>query len=92
MKSKQLIIQENELVDFIYNNFKEGSLVEISYNRVFIPGVLLYMDKTDNLILTLQLKGELLCQTVDINIDEIKREIIEINYSDDKQNMILTII
>jgi len=78
---KDIIISEDELKEFIVNNFKEEALLEISYNRVFVPGILLNINNDENLILTLQLQGQLLHQTVDINIDEIKSELVEIRYT-----------
>lgn len=79
MLAESITINENELTEYIIDNFKEGALVEISYNRVFVPGIIvnLYEDAS----FTLQLKGELLNQRVDIDINEIKNEIVEILYT-----------
>ena len=79
------------LNDYILENFSEDSLVEISFNRVFIPGILLNINDDDELILTLQLQGQLLHQTVDINIDEIKSEVVEIRYThmDEEINLVV---
>ena len=79
------------LNDYILENFSEDSLVEISFNRVFIPGILLNITDDDELILTLQLQGQLLHQTVDINIDEIKSEVVEIRYThmDEEINLVV---
>lgn len=84
-------ISEDELNKFIINNFSENSLLEISFNRVFIPGILLNINDDDDLILTLRLQGQLLHQTVDINIDEIKKELVEIRYTmgDDEITLII---
>lgn len=79
MLRKHVIIKEDELKDFIIKNFKEEALVEISYNRVFVPGKILFVDEDASI--TLQLQGNLLNQRVDINIDEVKNEIIEITYT-----------
>lgn len=81
MITNEMIINENDLENYIIDNFEEGALLEISYNRVFIPGIILFIDKTNSLIITLQLKGKLLNQTVDINIAEIKYELIELRYT-----------
>jgi len=37
MKKKHIVIKEDDLEEYILKNFKEDALVEISYNRVFIP-------------------------------------------------------
>ena len=54
-----ITIKEDNLNDFIIDNFTENSLVEISFNRVFIPGILLNINDDDELILTLRLQGQL---------------------------------
>ncbi|RAP53989.1 MAG: hypothetical protein BZ137_04670 [Methanosphaera sp. rholeuAM130] len=87
-----ITIKEDELNDFIIENFREDSLVEISFNRVFIPGILLNINDEDNLILTLRLQGELLHQTVDVNIDEIKGELVEIRCTHEDNEINLVII
>lgn len=76
---KSIIIKENKLNEYIVNNFEEGAIVELSYNRVFVPGKIIHV--YDDATITLQLMGELLNQRVDINIDEVKSEIIEILYT-----------
>ncbi|MBQ6443194.1 MAG: DUF2097 domain-containing protein [Methanosphaera sp.] len=87
-----ITIKEDNLNDFIIDNFTENSLVEISFNRVFIPGILLNINDDDELILTLRLQGQLLHQTVDINIDEIKSEVVEIRYSNVDEQINLVVI
>ena len=57
MNKKHIVLKEDELEDYILKNFKEDAFLEISYNRVFIPGKILYID--DDASITLQLKGQL---------------------------------
>lgn len=88
----EVILEECEVIDYIDHNFREGALIEITYNRVFIPEKLLYFEYDDgDLILTLQLQGELLSQVVDININNILDDIIEICYTYDDNETILVI-
>lgn len=91
MNIHEIELPEDKLSDFIKDNFKEDALVEISYNRVFIPGRILYMNDDETLTLTLQLQGELLNQVVDINIEEILHDLVEIHYITDEE-LIITII
>lgn len=79
MFTKEVTIKEEQLKDYILENFREGAVVEISYNRVFVPGKILFIDESANL--TLQLKGQLLNQTIDLVIDEVINELVEIIYS-----------
>ncbi|MBE6486743.1 MAG: DUF2097 domain-containing protein [Methanosphaera stadtmanae] len=89
MKKKHIVIKEDDLEEYILKNFKEDALVEISYNRVFIPGKILYID--DDASITLQLKGQLLNQRVDININEVKKELVEIIYTFDDESTVISI-
>lgn len=90
MEKEQVIIQEDNLKEFIIENFKENALLEISYNRVFIPGKILYVDENANI--TLQLMGELLNQRVDINIEEVKSELVEIVYTYEEKSIVICIV
>ena len=90
MEKEQVIIQEDNLKKFIIENFKENALLEISYNRVFIPGKILYVDENANI--TLQLMGELLNQRVDINIEEVKSELVEIVYTYEEKSIVICIV
>ena len=92
MKTRQITLHEYELVDYINDNFKENALHEISYNRVFIPGKILYIDNSDELIITLQLMGQLLHQTVDINVNDIIEEIVELRYTYEEDEIIISIV
>ncbi|MDD6285565.1 DUF2097 domain-containing protein [Candidatus Methanosphaera massiliense] len=92
MKTRQITLHEYELVDYINDNFKENALLEISYNRVFIPGKILYIDNSDELIITLQLMGQLLHQTVDINVNDIIEEIVELRYTYEEDEIIISIV
>ena len=89
MNKKHIVLKEDELEDYILKNFKEDAFLEISYNRVFIPGKILYID--DDASITLQLKGQLLNQRVDIDISEVKKELVEIIYTSDEESLIITI-
>ena len=89
MNKKHIVLKEDESEDYILKNFKEDAFLEISYNRVFIPGKILYID--DDASITLQLKGQLLNQRVDIDISEVKKELVEIIYTSDEESVIITI-
>lgn len=82
-------IKEDDLNKFIVDNFREGALVEISYNRVFVPGKIIHV--YEDATLTLQLEGELLNQRVDVNINEVKDELIEIIYTYEEKSTIIII-
>lgn len=84
-----ITLKETELMEYINKKFQENALIEISYNRVFVPGKLLYVSENS---IILQLKGQLLNQVVEINIEEIKDEIVEIRHTNDNKTTIITVI
>lgn len=90
MKEKHIVLKEDELEEYILNNFREDALLEISYNRVFIPGKILFVD--EDATLTLQLKGQLLNQRVDIKIKEVKKELVEIIYTYKDESLIISVV
>ncbi|HIH35707.1 MAG TPA: DUF2097 domain-containing protein [Methanosphaera sp.] len=90
MKKKHITLREDQLEEYIINNFKEEAFLEISYNRVFIPGKILFVD--EDAIITLQLKGQLLNQRVDINIKEVKKELVEIIYTYDDESLVISVV
>ncbi|RAP46398.1 MAG: hypothetical protein BZ135_03670 [Methanosphaera sp. rholeuAM6] len=90
MNKKYLTVKEDDLKKFILDNFKEDALLEISYNRVFIPGKIICIDEDASI--TLQLKGQLLNQRVDININEVKEELVEITHTFDEESIVITVI
>ncbi len=92
MISTSITIKEDELIRYILDNFHEDGLLEISYNRVFIPGKILSIDYDDELIITVKLQGQLLNQTVNININNILEEVVELRYTYDDHETILTVI
>lgn len=87
----QITIPENELVNYIKENFKKDDIIELSYNRIFLPGKIINIIPYDPLIIILQLQGELLNQTIEININKIKKELIEIRHTQNKKTKIITI-
>ncbi len=92
MSNRNITINGDDLIDFMKHNFKIDALLEISYNRIYLPGTILSIDDNDDFIVSLQLEGQLLNQRVDINFNEIKDELIELRYSYENDVMIITII
>ncbi|WP_304125326.1 DUF2097 domain-containing protein [Methanosphaera cuniculi] len=88
----EVILCEDELIDYIKENFKENAHLQISYNRIFIPGKILFIDlEDDNVIITLQLEGEILNQVIEINIKSILSDIIELRYITDTDEVVIVI-
>ncbi len=92
MREENITIKESQIEEFILENFKEECILEISYNRVFIPGKIINIINDDGLIITLQLMGELLHQTVDVDISDIKSEIVELRHTSDDEVLVITVV
>lgn len=92
MREENITIKESQIEEFILENFKEECILEISYNRVFIPGKIINIINEDRLIITLQLMGELLHQTVDVDISDIKSEIVELRHTSDDEVLVITVV
>ena len=92
MREENITIKESQIEEFILENFKEECILEISYNRVFIPGKIINIINEDGLIITLQLMGELLHQTVDVDISDIKSEIVELRHTSDEEVLVITVV
>lgn len=92
MREENIAIKESQIEEFILENFKEDCILEISYNRVFIPGKIINIINDDKVIITLQLMGELLHQTVDVDISDIKSEIVELRHTSDEEILVITVV
>lgn len=82
---KEINLKSDEALDYIKNNVENYDTLEISFNRIFIPGEVLDMEINDDgddesLILMLQLNGELLNDTIQIDLVRIKDDILEIRH------------
>ena len=71
------------------------SILDISYNRIFAPGEVLDV-RTDeefgdeNVIISLHLNGELVNDVVEINLNDIKDDLIELcHITDEKETVII---
>ena len=82
---KEIEMDPEDIIEYVRNEVKVNDIFELSYNRVFAPGTVLGITPEDEetgagLTISLQLNGELLNQAVDIDLNEMKDEIIEIRH------------
>lgn len=96
---KEIILSPDEIIEYVRNNVKVNHVFELSYNRVFAPGIVLGVEEEDEetgagLTVSVQLTGELVSDAVDIDLHKVKDEIIEIRHIptgdiDDEDNLIV---
>jgi hypothetical protein len=89
---EELILKADEALDYVRNNVEIFDVLELSYNRVFVPAEVIDIDKdTENsLKLMLQMNGEIINETVELDLVEVKDELLEIRHiRDDKLTIIV---
>lgn len=92
---EELVLSVDEILDYVRNNVEVRDILEISYNRIFAPGVVLGIEigdevSDDALLVNLQLNGKILNQTVELDLDEIRDDLIEVRHiTEDKEILLI---
>ena len=81
----------DEAVEYVRNN------LEVSYNRIFAPGEVLGITEEDEetgegLRVSMQLTGEILNQSVEIDFKRIEDDLIEMRHISDDKDIIIEIL
>lgn len=87
----------DEVLSYVKTNVEVGDVLEISYNRVFAPGEVLGFTEEDDMTgegfrVGLQLNGEILNQSVEIDFNEIEDDLIEMRHIIDEKELIIEIL
>ena len=87
-EEKELVMNPDEMVEYIRQNVQPTDILEISYNRIYAPGEVLTITEEDEetgegLRIGLQLNGEILNQNIEVDLNEIKDEILELRHERD---------
>jgi Uncharacterized protein conserved in archaea len=83
---KQVSMDCEEAIEYIKNNVKTYDNVELSYNRVFTPGEVINIDTCvlkdgkQSCTVMVQLSGDTLGSTVDVDLEEVKYDLIEVRH------------
>ena len=89
---KEINLKSDEALDYIKNNVKSYDFLEISFSTIFVPGEVLDVESDgDSLNLLIQLNGELLNDTVEINLMEIKDDLLEIRHIKDDESTLIVV-
>ena len=86
-----------EAVEYIRNNVHVTDILEVSYNRIFAPGEVLGITEEDEetgegLRVSMQLTGEILNQSVEIDFKKIEDDLIEMRHIHDDKEIIIEIL
>jgi hypothetical protein len=93
---EEIFLKADETIEYIKDNVEMHDILEISYNRIYAPGEVLGIQMEEEhgeefLQLTLHLTGELVNQTVRINMHAIKDDLIEIIHTHGEDSRIIVV-
>lgn len=94
---EEIQMSYEEAVEYVRNEVNVGDTLEISYNRIFAPGEVLGLTEEDEvtgegLRVAMQLNGEILNQSVEIDLQEIEDDLIEMRHITDDKELIIEIL
>lgn len=95
---KEITLNQDELIEYVKNEVKTYDTLEISYNRIFLPTEVIdveyYVDENEleSLNLVLQVNGELLNDTIHLDLIEIKEEIVEVRHIKNEDDLIVLVV
>lgn len=95
--AEELLMSVDDAIEYVRNNVKVGDTLEISYNRIFAPGEVLGITEEDEvtgegLRVAMQLNGEILNQSIEIDFKEIADDLIEMRHIHDDEELIIEIL
>lgn len=87
----------DEALEYVKTNVKVGDTLEISYNRIFAPGEVLGFTEEDEetgegFRVGLQLNGEILNQSIEVDFKEIADDLIEMRHITDDKELIIELL
>lgn len=82
---KTLTMNCEEAMEYIKENVEIYDVLELSYHRVFTPGEVLSIDTEDirgkkSFRVMIQVAGDLVSQSVEVDLEEVKDDLVEIRH------------
>ena len=92
----EILLTADEAIDYIKNEVQINDTLELSYNRIFAPGEVLSIIDADEetgegIRVNLQLNGEILNQSVEIDLNEIRDDLLEVRHNRDGELTVIEI-
>ena len=97
-----IMVEEDEMtleeaIEYVRNEVHVTDVFEVSYNRIFAPGEVLGITEEDEvtgegLRVGLQLTGEILNQSIEIDLNEIGDDLLEIRHIHDGKEVIIELL
>ncbi len=93
---KEINLNAEEAIEYVKSNVKNYDVLEISYNRVFVPGEVLDVSAVEHkgiksLRLLIKMNGKTIKQTVEMDLVEMKDDLVEIRHITDEESTVLVI-
>ena len=94
----EITLSSEELIHYVRNDVEVYDILEISYNRIFLPAEVIdiehEIDENDveRLNIVLQIKGELLNDTIHLDLIEIKEDIIEVRHINKAEELVVIVV
>lgn len=95
---KEVTMTYEEAVEYVRNNVEVNDVLEISYNRIYAPGEVLGILEEDEetgegLRVSLQLNGEILNQTVEIDLKTLEEDLLEMRHINaDEEEIVIEVL
>jgi len=75
----------DEAIEYVVNNVKNYDHLELSYNRIYTPGEVISIETEclkgrKQCSVMIQLTGDTLRNTIEIDLEEVKDDLIEIKH------------
>lgn len=93
---EEISLNCDDTLNYVKNNVNTYDTIEISFNRIYLPGEVLDIDieekdKIESLNLMMQLNGELVNDTIQLDLVKIKDDILEIRHIQDEKSIVITV-
>jgi hypothetical protein len=93
---EEISLNSDDALNYIKNNVNTYDTIEISFNRIYLPGEVLGIEidgeeEVESLRLMMQLNGDLVNDTIQVDLVRIKDDILEIRHTQDEKSTIITV-
>ena len=83
---KNLKMDCDEAIEYVKNNVKAYDTLELSYNKVYTPGEVINVETEclkgrETCSVMVQLTGETINSTVEVDLEEVKDDLIEVRHT-----------
>ncbi|MGN0094252.1 MAG: DUF2097 domain-containing protein [Methanobrevibacter sp.] len=94
---EEIQMTPEEAIDYIFNKVNVGDTLELSYNRIYAPGEVISIVEPDEetgegVRVNLELNGKMLNDCVEVDLNNIKEELIEVHHIHDGEEIVIEIL